>query len=149
MNLQVLLQLSGHLEVLAAGLAGVDLDACQLLAVLLQMQGQLAVQDELVPTLRTDKILLFLVKHDVGFETGHARELLLAHRAGGVGGGVGGLVEGEVELHVEGLWTLVTPVRLIIGLVVSVMPLQLALCAEALGAHRAPDVPGLSMTGAV
>ena len=56
-DLHVLLELSGHLEVLAAGLAGVDLDAGQLLPMLLEVERELAVQDELIPALGADQIL--------------------------------------------------------------------------------------------
>ena len=52
------------------------------------------------------------MQHDMGLETGHAGELLVAHWAGGVRGGVCGLVEHEVELHVKRLSTLVAPVKL-------------------------------------
>lgn len=53
----MLLELCGHLEVLAAGLAGVDLDAGQLLPMLLEVERQLALQDELIPALGADQVL--------------------------------------------------------------------------------------------
>lgn len=45
--------------------------------------------------------LLFLMHHDVRFETGDSGELFLTHGAGGFGCAVGRLVEHEVELHIE------------------------------------------------
>lgn len=57
MGLGVLLELARHLELLAAGLAGVHLGPRQLFAVLLQMQHELTVENELVATLCTDQIL--------------------------------------------------------------------------------------------
>ena len=56
--------------------------------------------------------LLFLVEHDVGLETGHSGEPLVACWADGICGGVGGFVQRQVKLHVEGHGTLVTTVRL-------------------------------------
>lgn len=54
MTLHVLLEVCGCLELLVAGLAGVDLDARQLLAVLLQVQRELALKNELIATLYAD-----------------------------------------------------------------------------------------------
>ena len=57
MCLHVLLELWGCLELLPAGLAGVTAAPSQLLAVLLHVDGQLALQGELIPTLGADEIL--------------------------------------------------------------------------------------------
>lgn len=57
MSLHVLLQLCWCLELLPAGLAGVGPVPSQLLAVLLHVYGQLALQGELIPTLRADEVL--------------------------------------------------------------------------------------------
>lgn len=57
MTLCVLLEVRGRLKLLAAGLAGVDLDARQLLAVLLHVQRELALEDKLISALCTDQIL--------------------------------------------------------------------------------------------
>lgn len=56
--------------------------------------------------------LLFLMQHDMRFETGHTRELFMARGAGGVRGRMCGLVESEVELHIKRLCALVTSMRL-------------------------------------
>lgn len=109
---------------------------------LLQVQGELALQDKLISTLWTDQILqarrgqtrgvrlsgwtstagfmlgrlvtnlLLLVQHDMRFEAGDAGESFIADRAGKVGCFVRGLVECEVELHVKRLRAMVTSVRL-------------------------------------
>lgn len=57
MTLHVLLEVCRRLELLVAGLASVDLDARQLLPVLLQVQRQLALENELIPALHADQIL--------------------------------------------------------------------------------------------
>lgn len=57
MSLRVLLQLGGRLELSPTGLAGMQPAPGQLLAVLLHVYGQLALQRELIPTLRADEIL--------------------------------------------------------------------------------------------
>ena len=51
MTLHVLLEVCRRLELLVTGLAGVDLDARQLFTVLLQVQGELALKDELISAL--------------------------------------------------------------------------------------------------
>lgn len=56
--------------------------------------------------------LLFLMHHDVRFETGDPGELFLTHGAGGLDCAVSRLVQREVELHVVRLGALVTAVRL-------------------------------------
>lgn len=142
MTLHVLFEVRRRLELFFAGLAGVDSDARQLFAMLLQVKGELALQDKLIAALRTDQILqgkrggngsvaspersaarvltirrfvtdlLLLVQHDVRFETGDAGEPFVADRAGEVGCLVRGLVEREVELHVKRLRAVVTSVRL-------------------------------------
>lgn len=57
MILHVLLQLRCCFKLLPAGLAGVGPAPSQLLAVLLHVQGQLALQSELIPTLGADEVL--------------------------------------------------------------------------------------------
>lgn len=57
MTLHVLLEVCGCLELLVTGLTGVDLDARQLLAVLLQVQRELTLENKLIPALCTDQIL--------------------------------------------------------------------------------------------
>ena len=57
MTLHVLFEVCRRLELLLAGLAGVDADARQLFAMLLQVQGELALQDKLVSALWTNQIL--------------------------------------------------------------------------------------------
>lgn len=57
MTLHVLFEVGRRLELLFAGLAGVDSDARQLFAVLLQVQGELALQDKLISAFWTDQIL--------------------------------------------------------------------------------------------
>lgn len=54
MTLHVLLEVQRCFELLVAGLAGVHPDARQFLAVLLQMQRQLALQDKLIAALGAD-----------------------------------------------------------------------------------------------
>lgn len=56
--------------------------------------------------------LLFLMHHDVRFETGDTGELFLTHGAGGLGCAVSRLVQHEVKLHVVRLGALITAVRL-------------------------------------
>lgn len=56
-SLHVFLQLGRRLELHLTGLAGVDSVVCQLLSVLLHVYGQLAVQRELIPTLRANEVL--------------------------------------------------------------------------------------------
>lgn len=56
-RLRVLLQLRGRGELPPAGLARVHAVLGQLLPVLLHVDGQLALQGELVPTLRADEVL--------------------------------------------------------------------------------------------
>lgn len=53
----MLLYLRRRLELLVAGLAGVDLDARELLPMLLQMQRELALKNKLISALNTDQIL--------------------------------------------------------------------------------------------
>lgn len=57
MTLHVLFEVRRRLELLFAGLAGVDSDARQLFAMLLQVQGELALQHKLISALWTDQIL--------------------------------------------------------------------------------------------
>lgn len=57
MALHVLLEVRRCLELLVAVLAGVDLDARQLFPVLLQVQRELALENELISALHTDQIL--------------------------------------------------------------------------------------------
>lgn len=66
-SLHVFLQLGRRLELHLTGLAGVDSVVGQLLSVLLHVYGQLAVQRELIPTLRADEVL----------EKEHSKPLLL------------------------------------------------------------------------
>lgn len=80
----MLLYLRRRLELLVTGLAGVDLDARELLPMLLQMQRELALKNKLISALSTDQILLLLMQHDMGFKAGDARELLIANGAGEV-----------------------------------------------------------------
>lgn len=54
MTLHVLLEVHRRFKLLVAGLAGVHPDARQLLAVLLEVQRQLALQDELIAALGAD-----------------------------------------------------------------------------------------------
>lgn len=56
-RLRVLLQLRGRGELSPAGLARVYAVLGQLLPVLLHVDGQLALQSELIPTLRADEVL--------------------------------------------------------------------------------------------
>lgn len=56
-TLHVLFEVCCRLELLFAGLAGVDSDARQLFAMLLQVEGELALQDKLISALWTDQIL--------------------------------------------------------------------------------------------
>lgn len=56
-TLHVLFEVRRRLELLLAGLAGVDADARQLFAMLLQVQGELALKHKLISALRTDQIL--------------------------------------------------------------------------------------------
>lgn len=53
----MLLYLRRRLELLVTGLAGVDLDARELLPMLLQMQRELALKNKLISALSTDQIL--------------------------------------------------------------------------------------------
>ena len=53
----MLLEVCRRLELFVTGFAGVDLDARQLLTVLLQVQRELALENELISTLYTDQIL--------------------------------------------------------------------------------------------
>lgn len=57
MTLCVLPQLHERLELLAAGFAGVHLNARKLLPVLLHVQRELALEDELIAALRADEVL--------------------------------------------------------------------------------------------
>lgn len=57
MTLHVLLEVQRRFKLLVAGLAGVHPDARQFLAVFLQVQGQLALQDKLIAALGADQIL--------------------------------------------------------------------------------------------
>lgn len=57
MALHVLFEVSRRLELFFAGLAGVDSDARQLFAMLLQVKGELALQDKLIAALWTDQVL--------------------------------------------------------------------------------------------
>lgn len=57
MALHVLFEVCRRLELLFATLAGVDSDARQLFAMLLQVEGELALQDKLISALWTDQIL--------------------------------------------------------------------------------------------
>jgi len=54
----VLPQLGGRRALPPTGLAGVQPAPSQLLAVLLHVRGQLALQRELIPTLRADEVTL-------------------------------------------------------------------------------------------
>lgn len=56
-TLHVLFEVRRRLELFFAGLAGVDSDARQLFAMLLQVKGELALQDKLIAALWTDQIL--------------------------------------------------------------------------------------------
>lgn len=56
-SLHVLPQLGGRRALPPTGLAGVQPAPSQLLAVLLHVRGQLALQRELIPTLRADEVL--------------------------------------------------------------------------------------------
>lgn len=56
-TLHVLLEVCRRLELLVAGLTGVDLDAWQLLAVLFQVQRELALENKLISALCADQIL--------------------------------------------------------------------------------------------
>lgn len=57
MTLHVFFEVRRRLELFFAGLAGVDSDARQLFAMLLQVEGELALQDKLIAALWTDQIL--------------------------------------------------------------------------------------------
>lgn len=127
MILHVLLQLHCRLELLPAGLAGVGPAPSQLLAVLLHVQGQLALQSELIPTFGADKVLLLLMQHDMCFEAGHSGEFLVAHRTGRVLPIVGTSVQRQVEFNIESLGALVTAMWLVISLVIPHVALKLGL----------------------
>lgn len=57
MSLHMLLQQRGWRQLFAAGPAGVHLGSGKFFAMFLQVQGQLALQDKLIPALWTQKVL--------------------------------------------------------------------------------------------
>lgn len=57
MTLHMFLEVRRRLELLLAAFAGVDLDARQLFAMLLQVERELALEDKLIPALSADEIL--------------------------------------------------------------------------------------------
>lgn len=127
MSLHVLLQLCWCLELLPAGLAGVGPVPSQLLAVLLHVYGQLALQGELIPTLRADEVLFLFMQHNMRFETSHSGEFPVTHGTGGVRPIVGAFVKCQVELNIKGLGALVTAMWLVVSLVIPHVALKLGL----------------------
>lgn len=127
MSLHVLLQLWGGLKLLLACLAGVEALASQLLPVLLHVYGQLALQRELISTLRTDEILFLFMEHNMCFKASHSGELLVAHRASRVFHIVGTFMKCQVEFNVKCLRALITSMWLIISFMIPHVALKLGL----------------------
>lgn len=127
MSLHVFLQLWRRLELLLTGLAGVHSVVCQFLPVLLHVYGQLAVQRELIPTLRANEVLFLLMEHNMCFETGHSRELLVAHGTNRIFCIVRTFMKCQVEFNIKGLGALVTSVWLVILLMLPHVTLKLGL----------------------
>lgn len=121
----MLLQLGRRLELLLTGLAGVGSVVCQLLPVLLHVYGQLAVQRELIPTLRANEVLFLLMEHNMCFETGHSGEPLVAHRTDRILCIMCALMKCQVELNIKCLGTLVTSVWLVVLLMLPHVTLKL------------------------
>lgn len=123
----MLLQLWRCLELLLTGLAGVRSGVGQLLPVFLHVNGQLAVQCELIPTLRANEVLFLLVEHNMCFETGHSGELLVAHGTNRIFRIVCTFMKCQVEFNIKCLGALVTSVRLVILLMLPHVTLKLGL----------------------
>lgn len=130
MSLRVLFELQWRLKLLAAGLAGERPAPGQLLAVLLHVGSQLALQSELIPTLAADEVLFLLMEHDMRFQTSHSGEPLVTHRTAGVVPIVGAFMKCQVELNIKGLGAQVTSMWLVMALVAPHVALKLGLFGE-------------------
>lgn len=99
----------------------------QLLAVLLHVDGQLALQGELIPALGADEVLFLFMQHNMCFETSHSGEFLVTHGTSRILPIVGTFVKGQVELNIKGLGALVASMWLVISLVIPHVALKLGL----------------------